>query len=296
MRRSSILACAVLAGTALSAAAQSPAAAPASGAAPPAAAAQPASPGLSVEEQRAFLAAADIVDWKEASKGVTKPLKMTLTNGTLTHHAAFQRVDVRKSRAELSTGAEMNFRDYFGYNIAAHHLACLINRCDLVPAAVERKWRGESGALVWWVDDVVMDESDRLKNGIEPPESSRWVRQQYLGRLFSELTGDVDRNQTNILITSDWRLVLIDFSRAFRLHKTPRPALHTVQRVEPEVLDGLRALTKRSVEQAAGRWLGDFEIDALLARRDAIVAHLDRLIATKGHASVVYPVEMAANR
>lgn len=292
MRRPLALAWTVLAATVAVAAAQ-PTSQPT---APPPAVAQPAVASLSVEAQRAFLAAADIVEWKEASKGVTKPLKMKLTDGTLTHHAAFQRVDVRKKRAELTNGAEMNFRDYFGYNIAAHHLACLINRCDLVPAAVERKWHGDSGALVWWVDDVVMDESDRLKNGIEPPEPARWVRQQYLGRLFSELTGDVDRNQTNILITGDWRMVLIDFSRAFRLHKTPRPALHTVQRVEPEVLDGLRALTKQSVKQAAGRWLNGSEIDALLARRDAIVAHLDQLIAAKGHGSVVYPVEMAATR
>lgn len=294
MRRSLPLAWALLFATVAVAAAQ-PAAQPAAGpaASAPAVAASPAAPTLTVEEQRAFLAKADIVKWKETSKGVTRPLKMTLTDGALTHSAAFQRVDIRKARAEMKTGAEMNFRDYYGFNIAAHHLACLINRCDLVPAAVEREWRGESGALVWWVDDVLMDENDRIKDKVEPPEAARWVRQQYLGRLFSELTGDVDRNQTNILITKDWNVVLIDFSRAFRLHKTPRPALHTVQRVEPEVLDGLRALTKQSVKAVAGRWLGSFEIDALLARRDAIVAHLDQLIATKGHAQVVYPVEMA---
>lgn len=262
--------------------------------APPAAAA-PAVPALSIEAQRAFLAKADIVKWKETSKGVTRPLKMTLSDGTITHDAAFQRVDITKKRQELTTGTEANFRDYFGYNIAAHHLACLINRCDLVPAAVERTWQGEDGSMVWWVDGVMMDEGERVKQGIEPPQQFRWVRQQYLSRLFTELTGDVDRNQTNLLITKDWRVVLIDFSRAFRHFKEPRPAINTVQGVDEDVLEGLRALTKASLRKAAGRWLSGFEIDAVLARRDGIVAHIDRLIATKGRAQVVYPVVPPSN-
>jgi len=254
------------------------------------------SSALSVGQQRAFLASARIISWKETSKGVTRPLKVVLSDGTLTHAASFQRVDISKPRVAAPAGVEPRFRDYYGYNIAAHQLACLINRCDLVPATVERLWRGDRGALCWWVDAVVMDEGERLAGGIEPPRQFEWVKQQYLGRVFTELTGDADRNQTNILITQDWRMVLIDFSRAFRLHHEPRPALLAVQGIDADVLEGLRALTGARLGEVAGRWLSSREIAAVLARRDGILAHLDRLIAAKGYAQVVYPVGETARR
>jgi hypothetical protein len=247
----------------------------------------PARPALTVEQQREFLANAKIVAWKDTKKGVTRPLRVTLSDGTFTHDASFQRVDIRKARAETAKGVEVNFRDYYGFNIAAHQLACLINRCDLVPATVERTWRGEMGALCWWVDEVMMDEGERIKSKQGPPSSADWWRQQHLSRVFTELTGDTDRNQTNILITKDWRLVLIDFSRAFRAHKEPKPAINTVLTIEADVLEGLRALTKERIAAVAGRWLEAGQIEAVLARRDAIVAHIDRLIAAKGRELVV---------
>jgi hypothetical protein len=244
------------------------------------------------EQQREFLAKADFVKWKDTEKGITQPLRVTLRDGDLTHDAVFQSVDVKKNVADLGRIKEINFRDYFGYNIAAHHLACLLNRCSLVPAAVERRWRSEIGSLVWWVDDVVMDEGERVKQGVEPPSAWMWRRQQQLSKLFTELTADTDRNQTNLLITSDWRLVLIDFTRAFRLHRDVG-SLKTLTGIEPEVYDGLRELTRERLKAEAGRWLTDAEIDAVLARRDLLVAHVDRLVAEKGRASVVYPARPA---
>jgi hypothetical protein len=253
----------------------------------PAPVAPTTAPTLTVEQQKAFLSTARIKGGKSTSKGVTRPSRLTLTDGTLTHDAAFQVVDERKAIATMSTRTEIDFRDYWGYNIAAHEIACLINRCDLVPAAVERDWDGGRGALVWWVDDVLMDEMDRVKKKVLPPSQATWARQMQLMKLFSELTGDTDRNQTNILITKDWRVVLIDFSRAFRKHATPK--LERLAAVEPEVLAGLRALTAEAIDQRAGRWLNEPEIEAVIKRRDALVAHLDQLIAKKGERGVIYP-------
>jgi hypothetical protein len=207
----------------------------------------------------------------------------------MTHEAAFQRVDIRKARADMPTGVELNFRDYYGFNIAAHHLACLINRCDLVPPAVERDWRGERGAMVWWVENVMMDEQERNQKQLQPPSGWMWARQQYLMRTFTQLTGDIDRNMTNQLILDDWRLVLIDFSRAFRMYDEPKN-LPAIQGVEADVLDGLRGLTKEKIQAVAGRWLSPGEINAVLKRRDGLVAHFDGLIAQRGRAQVVYPV------
>ena len=253
--------------------------------------AAPAAPvsaaALTVEEQKAFLLHARVKGGKSTSKGVTRPLRLTLSDGTLTHDAAFQVIDERKAVATMENRTEIDFRDYWGYNIAAHELACLIGRCDLVPAAVEREWDGGHGSMVWWVDDVAMDEMDRLKKKVLPPNTAAWARHMQLMRLFTQLTGDTDRNQTNILITKDWRVVLIDFTRAFRKHDVPK--VSSLSAVEPEVLAGMRALTRDTMEQRAGRWLTNPEISALLKRRDAIVAHFDSLIAVKGEKLVVYP-------
>jgi hypothetical protein len=274
--------------------AQSAATAPAkpSVAAPAAQAAAAATPVLTVEQQKAFLKSAEIRGGKTTSKGVTRPSRVTLSDGTLTHDAAFQSVDERKAVANLATRTELNFRDYWGYNIAAHELACLIRRCDLVPAAVERSWRGETGSLVWWVDDVKMDEGDRVKNGIVAPNQLRWVRQMLLMRLFTELTADTDRNRTNILITSDWRVVLIDFTRAFRL-TTDLKAANSITAVERDVFDAMKAMTRDQLAERTERWLTGGEIDAVMERRDKLVAHFEALAAKKGERAVIYPAPAA---
>jgi hypothetical protein len=267
--------------------AQAAAPAPAAQAAPAPAEKAPAA-SLTVEERKAFLRTADITGGKTTSKGVTRPSRVTLSDGKLTHDAAFQVVNERKAVANLGRRAELNFRDYWGYNIAAHELACLIGRCDLVPAAIERTWRGETGSLVWWVDDVAMDEGDRVKNAVDPPNRWMWVRQMMLMRLFTELTADTDRNRTNILITSDWRVVLIDFSRAFRLTdelKTPA----TLSAIERDVFDALKAFTRDELKRRTDRWLTGGEIDAVVKRRDALVAHFEALVAGKGERAVFYP-------
>ena len=95
-------------------------------AAAPTAAATPAAAPLTVEQQKAFLSTARVKGGKSTSKGVTRPSRLTLSDGTLTHDAAFQMVDERKAVASLTSRTEIDFRDYWGYNIAAHELACLI--------------------------------------------------------------------------------------------------------------------------------------------------------------------------
>jgi hypothetical protein len=242
-----------------------------------------------VEQQKAFLKEAKTGKAKETTKGVTRPSRVTLTRDGVSHDAAFQAIDQRKAVESLATRTEFNFRDYWGYNIAAHELACLIDRCDLVPASIERTVGGKRGSLVWWVDDVRLDEDERARQRLAAPNPPAFLRQIQLMYLFTELTGDTDRNATNILIVGDeWKVVLIDFSRAFRQHKDlKQPALLT--RVEPDVLAALRRLTREDLKAKTGRWLIGEEIAAVLGRRDAIVAHLDAEIATRGEAQVVYP-------
>ena len=41
-------------------------------------------------------------------------------------------------------------------------------------------------------------------------------------RIFNELVYNTDANLGNLLITKDWKIALIDFTRAFRIHKNLR--------------------------------------------------------------------------
>ena len=65
----------------------------------------------------------------------------------------------------------MNFKDTYRYNIAGYRLARLIG-LDNVPMSVERTVEGKLAAVTWWVDDVQMDEKERLKTKTLAPESA----------------------------------------------------------------------------------------------------------------------------
>jgi hypothetical protein len=245
---------------------------------------------LSREQQAAFLGTARIVASVPIGKGVTKPFRLTLTDGTVTHDAAFQSVDEKRQQSRTGRGRtlELNFTDSWKYNIAAPRVAELLGIGDMIPVSVERVWNGKRGAITWWVDDVLMDEQERRQKNATSPDVDGWNQQQQRMRVFAELVHDTDRNQGNILITKDWRVVMIDFTRAFRpWKKTPNP-LTILRRCDRNLLAAMRGLTKPALEDAVGDYLSSFEVDGLLGRRDIIVKHFEALIAQLGEASVLY--------
>src|SRR6187402_1979287 len=84
----------------------------------------PAAPALTRAEMREFLLNAKIIRSRDTSKGVTSPKRLTLTDGTITHDAAFQSVDERSNVANMkgAQGAvtELNFVDAYRYNLGAY--------------------------------------------------------------------------------------------------------------------------------------------------------------------------------
>lgn len=244
-------------------------------------------PAPDVDQALEFLRTAQVVSSKEIGKGVTRSRRVTLTDGTLTHDAQFQPVNEERYPAELSSrNADLRFKDYWGFNVAAFELARLLGFERLVPPSVERKIGGQKGAVVWWVDDIQFDEEGRADSKATAPDTVAWSREVQRMRLFTELTGDSDRNMGNILITNDWRIVLIDFTRGFRLTEHLRDPAR-VRQVEVAALDRLRSLTADEVEARLGPWLSGPEVKALMARRAALVAHFEAQIAQRGEASVL---------
>jgi hypothetical protein len=242
---------------------------------------------LTREEMAEFLRSARIIGGQQVGKGVTGISRLTLTDGRRTQDAAFQSVDVRRPIMRLRDGTtERHFVDSYHYNIAGYRIAELIGLGDMVPVTVPRRWRGRNGALTWWVE-AEWDEEQRQAAGVAPPDPRSWNRQIYRERVFTALIGDTDRNMGNMLITRDWKIWIIDFTRAFRRNHQLRgaEALHQCDRL---VLQRLRELTREQVAAAVERHLDRFEIDALMARRDRLIEHYDRLIAERGEETVLY--------
>lgn len=243
---------------------------------------------LTTEEKAQFLRTARVVSRKAIPKGVTRPVRLTLTDGTRTQDAAFSVVDQRVAIQKFKDGrTEFDFVDSYKYSLAAFRLAELLGIGDMVPVTVERELKGQKGALSWWVDDVKWDEGERQKLKLQAPDPEAFSHQMYRMRLFAQLIADTDRNTGNILITSDWTLWMIDFTRAFRRSAT-LSVPGSMARCDRALLGRLRALTKAEVAAATQPFIGGAEIDALMTRRDAILAYIDTLIAANGEANILY--------
>ena len=242
---------------------------------------------LTPEEMGEFLRTAEVVDSQRTSKGLTQPWHLTLSDGRITHDASFQSVNTRRTNVTFrGGGGELNFVDSFAYNIAAYRLAGLVGLGDMIPVTVERRWKGERGAISWWVD-AQFDDGERRDLGVDPPSSRSWNQQIRRLLVFSALVQDSDRNPGNILISETWKVWMIDFTRAFRL----APELQNLDglvRCDRDLLEKLRALTREQVEEVADDYLTGLEIAAVMTRRDRLVAHFETLIAERGEDRVLY--------
>ena len=244
-------------------------------------------PALSRDQIREFLLEADVVAAEQTGTGATQPWRLTLSDGKLTHDAHFQSVDRNEGPRRFGDRLERNFIDSYRYNIAAYGLAEVVGLGDMMPVTVERTWEGQKGSLAWWVDEVMFNEQTRLETRNWPADMERWSAQMARMLLFAELVQDTDRNQTNALYTHDWTLYMIDFSRAFRTDPDlQRP--NDLTSCDRALFARLQTLTRAEVEASTDPYLTGREVDAVLARRDTIVAHLLRLIEERGEDRVLY--------
>ncbi len=242
--------------------------------------------GTAAEE---FLRTARVVDSQEIPVGVTNPLRLTLTDGERTAHAAWKTIDEYAPVKDFHDGRpkELGFRDSWKHELAAYHLDKLLG-LDLVPPTVARRIDGEDGALQLWLEGAMTD-TERRKQGLEAPDAAAWNRQIYTVRILRQLTHDTDYNNTgNVLIDEGFRVWAIDHSRAFKTRKRLL-AEGDLERFPSGLLERLRDLDRGELDAAVGEWLTPRQCATLLARRDIIVRRADRLIAERGAAAVLLP-------
>ncbi len=247
-------------------------------------------PNFTGEQKIDFLQHAKVTNSQPEKKGKSNASHLTLSDGKLTHDASFEPIDEKKAQGPgPGGGIELNFRDYWGYDIAGYRIAKLLGMDDMVPAYTERKWNGATGAISWRIPDVQFDEADRYSRKIAVPASvlDAWNKQMHKLRVLTQLFYDVDANLTNVLITKDWKIWRIDFTRAFRLQHDLKNPKDLVQ-CDREVLAKLRQLSYDQVFEATKPYLTKDEVKALIARRDKMVAYFDKLVAQKGESEVLY--------
>jgi hypothetical protein len=251
-----------------------------------AAAAEVPSWGPEAEE---FLKNAKVVEIKDfKTKGVTRPRRAVLSDGQRTARAVFKTVDEYKPKAKLGDGTVvMRFKDRYHHEIAAYEVDKLLGT-GIVPTCVERRISGESGALCMWIEDA-MTEWDRREKGIEPPDMVDWKRQQLTIRLFLQLIYDIDfKNVANLLIDESFKIHKIDSSRAFRTD-TKLPEQWELTQFSRSVLDALRGITQEQANARLKPWLSKSQIKGLMARRDALLALADQVVAERGEDAVLFP-------
>jgi hypothetical protein len=253
-------------------------------------AAAPAEPTWAANQITDFLLNAKILSGRKTANGVTSPWRLTLTDGTVTHDAGFQTVDLHKLTNTFADGSvELNFVDSYLYDIAAYEIAKLVELDGMMPVTVQRKWQAQNGALSWWVTTMpnMMDEGERLKKKIEPPPSVNWNDQMHRMRVFMALVLDTDRNGTNVLIGPDWKLWMIDFTRAFR-QQAKLVNEKDLVRGDRALLARIKALDGADVARVTKGYLKKSEIDGVMKRRDLIIQHFATLVAARGEKDVLY--------
>ena len=240
---------------------------------------------LSREGMRQFLLSADVVASEQIGLGITQPWRLTLTDGMMTHDAAFQSIEVMVDPTHQ--GREPDLLDSYRHNIAAYQLAELIELSHMVPVTVARTWNGTPGALSWWVDDIMFDEQTRLAERRWPDDLEVWGTQIDQMSLFASLVHDTDRHGANVLYASDWKLFMIDFTRAFSLKdELLRP--YKLLRVDRRVLDRLARLTTSEVRNTTRPHVTENQVEALMQRREKLVGHFRVLIDGKGEEAVFH--------
>jgi hypothetical protein len=237
-----------------------------------------------------FLKTADVVDEHQmvGPEAVTSPWKLTLRKGAITHNALWKN----------ARGLMGGYLEGWQYEICAY----LLNRelgLNMVPPTIERRFHGEQGSLQYWIDDSMsLKEKEEKKIGTPSDKASAWNRANYLQRFWDNLIANEDRHEHQILLTKDWRWILIDHSRSFRSSgKFVKTLIYTEKHPEGPMLmselpraivDKVKTLTFSGIRAVTGDYLTDDEVRAVLIRRDLILAEVDRLVKKNGESNVLY--------
>lgn len=242
-----------------------------------------------VKRQRweGFLKRAEVISAMAVGEGITKPKKVDLQLRDETASGAWKCV----------SGRHKGFEDEWRYEIAAYQMDKLLG-LGMVPPTVERRLKGRKGSLQLWCD-IAMNELQRGKEDIQVPDERQDHFQKMLSlcRAFDSLIGNIDRTQQNLCYTADWRIILIDHSRAFRWKRFYVDQLiygqNGMRKKEIVPLprwfvENIKTLNKKNIREYVGEYLKSVEIEGVLQRKKLILKEVEALIEERGEENVLY--------
>ncbi|GEM_PF-281265 len=238
------------------------------------------------EQVLEFLRTARVVSLREIGQGITNPRKVLLEKDGLRINAIFRDIDEEKNMATFAGGRrEIFFRDSYIFEVAAYRLSKMLG-LDNVPPVVKRRINGQDGSLQLWIEKAFR-ETDRQKKKIKPEDVIQWNRQVQNMHVFDNLVYNTDRNMGNILIDPNWKLWMIDHTRGFRRNTDLLDARRIVV-CERQLFERMLQLTEDSLKSALKDQLRAYEIEAILKRRDKLVAHLRGVITERTEEKVLF--------
>ena len=231
------------------------------------------------EKWEEFLKEAKIVEWDQplsVREAITEPWRLKLEKDRVIKYAWWKNVEGRPKR----------FLEGWKWEIAAYRLDKLL-KLNMVPPCIEKRFKGERGSCSLEAEFIMMYR-EKMEQDLEiPPHYIRSsFRAVYLMRTWDNLIANGDRNWGDILITEDWRIILIDHSRTFQASKKHTKKLiykgkgedEPIRELPRAFVERLKSLTFKKIREAVGEYLKDKEIEAVLTRRDLILKEVDRLI------------------
>jgi hypothetical protein len=233
--------------------------------------------------REAFLATARIVT--DAPADARRSWRVSLDDGVRKHDALVETAD----------GSDPTRRNY-RFNLAAYELDKLLGVNLVVPSVARTVW-GRPASLTWWMDDFAMNELDRRRQRIDPPDSESWNRQMQAVRVFDELISNTYRDTApalylnsvwdNLLITKSWTIWLTDHTGSFRTRQRLEDE-ESLARIDRAVWARLTKLNREQLQKALSKYLSSDQLDALEARRVLLVRHFEKQIASSSEGAVIF--------
>ena len=217
----------------------------------------------------------EIVSVEDVGSGRNNPKRVTVREGEWTHRAIWK--PIQRGRQEWGW-------ESYQAEVAAYQLDRLLE-LGMVPPTVVREIDGERGSLQLWVDGckLYQDVQDQA------PQTEEWEKQVSHMRLFDSLISNGDRNARNFMVDGKWNIVLIDHSQAFLSTEELESAVGKLpERFDRELVEKMRGVDSMSLELRFDRLLLRPQVEAIAARRDALLDYLEKAVAERGEASLFY--------
>ncbi len=236
-------------------------------------------------QKKDFLLRAEISKTRNPPEGIAGTVRATLSEGSLSHEASIAVIDITQ-QMQSNSSPEPGFTDRCIYNAAAYELNRIL-KLNMVPVSVARQFEGKDAVYTWWVDNTLMTEKERYLKKVQPPDADGWNRQMSALRVFDQLIYNMDRNLGNVVIDSEWKIWMIDHTRAFRQWKQlkSKKDLTSCDRV---LLQRLRDLDAGELKVRLSDYLSPAQIDAIAARAKLIVKHFDEQVKKRGESAILY--------